>query len=336
MAQQEVDFRIQERKHLQEETPKQEAEISFSPKEILKELSRNIFSNDKAIKTYNSSKVKARNFLTNVSYNRISTHDFKNENFVIDCYTFMIIYLNPFYLERKFESIIEREFVSVLWSYLMPNQLYVFISSDANMLTLNKIKIKYQDGKNIIIAFVNNNAENMNSLSEFLAKNAILYQYLFANLFPKCFSRVDDYGIMAKTSFNKFYHSYHLQKNMLKLIKEEQEEEQEEKNGEQNKEIDSPINMTTLFDVENDENKENINPKLQFEQGKQQQQQQQQQEQQEQKQKQKQNNKRKIENDEQKKQKTQAKKQKREKRKKILLEKLNENTDKMLQIRGKK
>ena len=324
MAQQEVDFQIQEQKHLQEEKEKTK---TFSPNEILKELSRNIFSNDKAIKTYNSSKVKARNFLTNVSYNRISTADFKNENFVIDCYTFMIIYLNPFYLERKFESVIEREFVSVLWSYLMPNQLYVFISSDANMTTLNKIKIKYQDGKNIIIAFVNNNAENMNSLSEFLAKNAILYQYLFANLFPKCFSRVDDYGIMAKTSFNKFYHSWHVQKNMLKLIKEEEQEE----NGEQNKEIDSPLNMTTLFDVqndENDENKENTDPKLEFEQGKQQQQQQQQ--------KQKQNNKRKIENDEQKKQKNQAKKQKREIRKKILLEKLNENTDKMLQIRGKK
>ena len=201
------------------------------------------------------------------------------------------------------------------------------------MTILNKIKIKYQDGKNIIIAFVKENAENLNNLSEVLAKNAMLFQYLFGNLFPKCFSRIDDYGIMAKTSFNKFYHSYHsyhVQKNMLKLIKEEQEEE----NGEQNKEIDSPINMTTLFDIENDENKENIDPKLQFEQGKQQQQQQQQQQHQEQKQKQ--NNKRKIENDEQKKQKTQAKKQKREVRKKILLEKLNENTDKMLQIRGKK
>ena len=178
------------------------------------------------------------------------------------------------------------------------------------MTTLNKIKIKYQDGKNIINAFVNNNVENMNILSEFLTKNAILYQYLFANLFPKCFSRVDDYGIMAKTSFNKFYHSYHVQKNMLKLIKEEQNEV----NDKANQKIDSPINMTTLFDDEIDENKENIDPKSQ---------------------KQKQN-KRKIENDELKKQKAHAKKQKRETKKQILLEKLNENTDKMLQIRGKK
>ena len=37
-----------------------------------------------------------------------------------------------------------------------------------------------------------------------------------------------------------------------------------------------------------------------------------------------------------KKQKAHAKKQKRETKKQILLEKLNENTDKMLQIRGKK
>ena len=227
----------------------------------MKELSRNIFSNDKAIKTYNSSKVKARNFLTNVSYNRISTADFKNENFVIDCYTFMIIYLNPFYLERKFESIIEREFVNVLWSYLMPNKLYFFISSDANMAILNRIKIKYQDGKNIIIAFVNENTENLNNLSEFLAKNAMLFQYLFGNLFPKCFSRVDDYGIMAKTSFNKFYHSYHIQKNMLDIVKEEEKEEAQQKVEQQNEEIESPINMTLLFDVDNDnDNKENIDP----------------------------------------------------------------------------
>ena len=291
----------------------------------MKELSRNIFSNDKAIKTYNSSKVKARNFLTNVSYNRISTTDFKNENFVIDCYTFMIIYLNPFYLERKFESIIEREFVNVLWSYLMPNKLYFFISSDANMTILNKIKIKYQDGKNIIIAFVKENAENLNNLSEVLAKNAMLFQYLFGNLFPKCFSRIDDYGIMAKTSFNKFYHSYHIQKNMLDIVKEEEEVQQKVELNKQNEEIESPINMTLLYDDNDDDDKENIYPKLKFEQGKQQQQQQQQK-----------TNKRKIENNDQKKQKAQAKKQKREIKKKILLEKLNENTDKMLQIRGKK
>ena len=212
----------------------------------MKELNQNIFLDDKAIKSYNNSKVKARNFLTKVSYNRITAADYKNKNFVIDCFTFMILYLNPFYLERKFESLIEREFVNVLWAFLMPNKLYVHITGDANMKTLNKIKIKYQDAKDIMIAFLFNDPSNINILSDFLEKNAILYQYLFGNLFPKCFCRINDYGINANTLFNSYYHNFNAQKNMINWVKEEN--------------LQSPINMTTLNDDDDDddENKENI------------------------------------------------------------------------------
>ena len=197
----------------------------------MKELNQNIFSDDKAIKSYNNSKVKARNFLTNVSYNRITAADYKNKNFVVDCFTFMIIYLNPFYLERKFESLIEREFVNVLWAYLMPNELYRHISGEANIKTLIKIKIKYHDAKDIIIAFLFNNPTNITILSDFLEKNAILYQFLFGNLFPKCFSRINDYGINAKTLFNRYYRNFHVQKNMINWANEEnlQPLEEEEK-----------------------------------------------------------------------------------------------------------
>ena len=265
----------------------------------MKELNQNIFLDDKAIKSYNNSKVKARNFLTNVSYNRITAADYKNKNFVIDCFTFMILYLNPFYLERKFESLIEREFVNVLWAFLMPNKLYVHITGDANMKTLNKIKIKYQDAKDIMIAFLFDDPSNINILSDFLQKNAILYQYLFGNLFPKCFCRINDYGIHAKTLFNSYYHNFNVQKNMISWVKQEN--------------LQSPINMTTLNDNndnnDNDENKENIKPDEQDEE-----------------QKEKKKLKRKIRNKEVKKQKREAKKQK-------LLEQLNENTEKLKKLK---
>ena len=240
----------------------------------MKELNQNIFSDDKAIKSYNNSKVKARNFLTNVSYNRITAADYKNKNFVIDCFTFMILYLNPFYLERKFESIIEREFVNVLWAFLMPNKLYVHITDNANIKTLNKIKIKYQDAKDIMIAFLFNDPTNINILSDFLEKNAILYQFLFGNLFPKCFCRINDYGINAKTLFNTYYHNFNVQKNMINWAKEEN------------------LPLTTLND-DNDENKENIDIKQEEEEEK----------------KEKKKVKRKIKNDEIKKEKREAKKQ---------------------------
>ena len=267
----------------------------------MKELNQNIFSDDKAIKSYNNSKVKARNFLTNVSYTRITAADYKNKNFVVDCFTFMIIYLNPFYLERKFESLIEREFVNVLWSFLMPNQLYVHISGEANIKTLNKIKIKYQDAKDIIIAFLFNDPSNIIILSDFLEKNAILYQFLFGNLFPKCFSRINDYGINAKTLFNKYYQNFHVQKNMIKWAATNEEN--------------SPLNLTTLNDDQEDfnENKENIEIK---------------QENIEIKQEEK-KRKRKIKNEERKKEKREAKKQR-------LLEQLNENTEKIKKLKKKK
>ena len=271
----------------------------------MKELNQNIFLDDKAIKSYNNSKVKARNFLTNVSYNRITAADYKNKNFVIDCFTFMILYLNPFYLERKFETIIERDFVNVLWTFLMPSKLYNHITGNDNMKTLNKIKIKYQDAKDIMIAFLFNDPSNINILSDFLEKNAILYQFLFGNLFPKCFCRINDYGINAKTLFNTYYHNFNVQKNIINWQNKQEEEK-------------SPINMTTLNDHDDDdddnENKENIEIKTEEE---------------KEEKKEKKKVKRKIKNEEVKKQKREAKKQR-------LLEQLNENTEKIKKLKKKK
>ena len=276
----------------------------------MKELNQNIFSDDKAIKNYNNSKVKARNFLTNVSYNRITTADYKNKNFVIDCFTFMILYLNPFYLERKFETNVERDFVNVLWTFLMPSKLYDHITGNDNMKTLNKIKIKYQDAKDIMIAFLFNDPTNINILSDFLQKNAILYQFLFGNLFPKCFCRINDYGINAKTLFNSYYHNFNVQKNIINWQNKQEE-------------FESPINMTTLNHDDDDENKENIEIKKEEINGKE--------EIKEEKteKKEKKKVKRKIKNEEVKKQKREAKKQR-------LLEQLNENTEKLKKLKKKK
>ena len=60
-------------------------------------------------KVYSSTKVKARNFLTNLSYKRVKKDDLSNENFIIDCISFILFYLNPFYLERKFDDTADRD-----------------------------------------------------------------------------------------------------------------------------------------------------------------------------------------------------------------------------------
>ena len=295
--------------------------------ELESELNLDIFSDDKAIKkgySYSSTKIKARNFLTNVSYNRIKSIDYKNKDFVIDCFTFLLLYLNPFYLERKFETEIERQFVNTLWTFLMPANLYNYICQSENMKTLNKIKIKYQVAKDILLDFLKQEESNSNVLSDFLEKNAILYQFLYGNLFPKCFSRVNDYGIRAKTLFNTYYTNYTVQK---KIINWQNDNNLEMENGET-----TPINMTTLDDDDDEINEikiEDDKPKIRNDQI-------------EKKNdevididnKKKKNNskktaeKRKINNE--------RKEKKRELKKRRLIEQLNENTEKMQKLKKAK
>ena len=77
------------------------------------------------------------------------------------------------------------------------------------------MKIKYQDAKDIILRFLEYDQANLSVLSTFLEKNAILYQFLYGNLFPKCFSRVNDYGVRAKTLFNTYYQNFNVQKSII-------------------------------------------------------------------------------------------------------------------------
>ena len=183
----------------------------------------------------------------------------------------------------------------------MPNNLYDYISLKDNVETLNKIKIKYQDAKEIILRFTQQNNGNIDVLSEFLEKNAILYQFLYGNLFPKCFSRINDYGIKAKTSFNSYFEKFNIQKKVLNWHDNNlqiKEEPQEYDNG-------SPINLVELNeDIDKTNNVENK------------------------KEQKKERNKRKINNE--------TKEKKREIKKQRLLQQLHENTEKLKKIKKDK
>ena len=275
--------------------------------QLQNEPNQDIFLNDKAIKKYNNSKVKARNFLSNVSYNRITKLDYKNENFVVDCFTFLILYLNPFYLERKFESNVEREFVNVLWLFLMPNNLYNYIHQNDNMTTLIKLKVKYPDAKKIILDFLKHDQGNLKVLSDYLEKNGILYQFLYGNLFPKCFCRVNDYGVKAKLLFNTYYQNFNVQKKVINwqnnILKEEEEEKEEKKEQKiqikKEQEEEKYYNVSPITTLEDENVKQ---PKTK--------------------------KKRKSIN-------TETKEQKREGKKQKLLEQLKENTEKIKRLKNK-
>ena len=186
-----------------------------------KELNQDIYSSDNAIDNtiakkkqqplneYSSTKVKVRNFLSNVSYNRIKNSDYQNRLFVINCFSFLLLYLNPFYLERKFETVIERDYVDLLWTFMIPETLYNFICKEDNFKTLNKLKLKFHETNEIIKTFLEDDSSRLDVLKDYLIKHARSYQFIYGNLFPRYFARVDDYGIQSKNGIKKIHFWQH-------------------------------------------------------------------------------------------------------------------------------
>ena len=91
--------------------------------------------------------------------------------------------------------------------------IYCFYQ-EQNFKTLNKLKLKFQDTNVIIKTFLDDNLQ-LEILKDYQIKYAKSYQFLYGNLFPKYFVRIDDYSIESKTNFDNFYKSYLSQKKIL-------------------------------------------------------------------------------------------------------------------------
>ena len=195
-------------------------------KSLEKELNLNIFLSDKDLKKqkkkYSSTKVKAINFLANISYNGIKNKDYENRSFVIDIFAYLILYFNPYNINGKFETELERSYINILWSMLLPQNFYIFISKKENIQLLNKRNAKFQDAVEIVTLFIENvenekktQKEQYNILKTFLVKYIKMYQFIFSNLFPKYFSKFDSRGIENNIEFTSYYSNYLNQKNII-------------------------------------------------------------------------------------------------------------------------
>ena len=193
--------------------------LSETMKSLEKELNRDIYSNDKEFlirerkekKKYSSTKVKARNFLTNISYNGIKNNDYENKTFVIDIFAYLILYFNPYSINGKFETEIERTYVNILWSQLLPQSFYTFVSKKDNIQILNKKNAKFQDAVEIVKLYteIDSIEEDKYSLiKNYLRKYLIMYQFIFSNLFPKYYGKFNNRGIKNNIEFNSIYDNY--------------------------------------------------------------------------------------------------------------------------------
>ena len=73
-------------------------------------------------KKNSTAKVKARNFLTNISYRCYKLKDFKNEAFLIDIYSLVLQNLNTLMINTKFDIENNRNYVKMLWNKCIPQE----------------------------------------------------------------------------------------------------------------------------------------------------------------------------------------------------------------------
>ena len=101
---------------------------------------------------HNSTKVKARNLLTNVSYRRYKQKDFNNANFITDILSFIVQNFTPINLDRKLDDEKEKMIVKYFDECISHNFTRFSYKSE-NHAVLNNPKLRYQKANGIVKKF---------------------------------------------------------------------------------------------------------------------------------------------------------------------------------------
>ena len=118
---------------------------------------------------YLPTRVKSRNFLSNISYTGINKSDFYNENFILDVYILLVKNLNSFSLQRKTTDKLKHEMVYMLRRECIPSAFYRYIRQDTNFKYLNGRDVNQSAVLEIVGKFIDQNKENLRLLQINLA-----------------------------------------------------------------------------------------------------------------------------------------------------------------------
>ena len=78
-------------------------------------------------KKYSTTRIKPRNFLSNIAYVGIKKEDYNNKNFILEVYLLLTKNLNPFLLDLKLADKTKQKMIYRLWKEWMPiNSIGIF------------------------------------------------------------------------------------------------------------------------------------------------------------------------------------------------------------------
>ena len=113
---------------------------------------------------YYPTRIKSRNFLSNISRTGISKNDFYNEIFILDVYVLIVKNLNPFCLNRKVSDKTKHEMVYILWRECIPSEFYRYICKEKNFIYLNGRDVGQPGVPEIVGNFIYQGKQNLRML----------------------------------------------------------------------------------------------------------------------------------------------------------------------------
>ena len=137
---------------------------------------------------YSPSRIKSKNFLSNISYTGINKGNFCNENFILDVFILLVKNLNPFSLQRKTPDKLKHEMVYMLWRECIPSEFYRYICQDENFKYLNGRDVNQSGVLEIVGNFIDQKKDNLKLLQANPAKYKDIYWYVYAHVFPEIYS----------------------------------------------------------------------------------------------------------------------------------------------------
>ena len=160
---------------------------------------------------YSSTKVKARNLLTNVGYRRFKQSDFSNLNFIIDILSFLLQNFNRINVDRKVDTEDEQLMINFLWEVCVPYEFVSAIYTSPNYQIIADPKLTFQKANQIVIKWVTS-YEKKYEICQKIKDNFKNIHYIYSSLYPKIYNRINQFGIKNKSEFELAFTCYKVQK----------------------------------------------------------------------------------------------------------------------------
>ena len=195
---------------------------------------------------YSSTKVKARNLLTNVGYRRFKDSDFQKTNFVIDILSFMVYNCNPTNLEIKLETEKERDMIKFLWDNCVPHEFTKYLLQQNQFNIISQTNLTYQKSNKIVLNYLHENEERLAQLKYKLMEKFNLIHYVYSVLYAKIYNRINHFGIKRKNDFDFQFQIWRKEKQTKSLGKEPLNYVNRKVNDEEQKPLTEKNNKNTL------------------------------------------------------------------------------------------